>query len=319
MVVGLACAACCLALAGVASATEVTLPGAPGTTMPPGTPPSDPSATPPPAAVPPALPSVPAPAAATAPTTAFVLGQRTLRLGMSGTDVKDLQRQLRRRGQRVAVDGAFGPATRTAVRTLQKRFRLRVTGMVDQKLLRKLGVQVRSVASGPAAAAPAPVAAAGTPAPAPAPTSNGAVGKYLKAFPVAGKHTYYDDFGDPRGQGPHQGNDIMASRGTPVVAVADGAIERMSRAESGLGGITIWLRDTVGNTYFYAHLNEILPGIEAGTRVSVGQQIATVGNTGDARYGATHLHFELHPGGGGAVSPFQELITVDPAPPAAKK
>jgi murein DD-endopeptidase MepM/ murein hydrolase activator NlpD len=202
------------------------------------------------------------------------------------------------------------------VRTLQKRFRLKVTGVVDQTLLRKLGVQVRSVASGPAAAAAPP---ASTPAPAPAPTSNGAIGKYLKAFPVAGKHTYYDDFGEPRGQGPHQGNDIMAARGTPVVAVADGAIERLSRVESGLGGITIWLRDTAGNTYFYAHLNEILPGIEAGTRVSVGQQLATVGNTGDARFGATHLHFELHPGGGGAVSPYQELTTVDPTPPAAKK
>jgi murein DD-endopeptidase MepM/ murein hydrolase activator NlpD len=308
---GLVCAACILALgAVVAAAAEVPMPGSPTTSLPPAAPPTGAAVAPAPA-VQPGLPTAPA-----VTTTTFALGQRTLKLGMFGTDVKDLQRELRRRGQRVAVDGSFGPATRTAVRALQKRFKLRLTGMVDRTLLRKLGVQVRSVASGPAAAAPAPST---TPAPAAAPVSNGAVGQYLKAFPVAGKHTYYDDFGEPRGQGPHQGNDIMAARGTPVVAVADGVIDRVSRAESGLGGITLYLRDTAGNVYFYAHLNEILIGIEAGTKVSVGQQIATVGNTGDARYGATHLHFELHPGGGAAVSPYQELITVDPTPPAAKR
>jgi murein DD-endopeptidase MepM/ murein hydrolase activator NlpD len=313
MLMGLVCGACTLALGvAAAAAAEVVLPGSPAPSLPPAAPPTGAAPPAPAPAVQPGLPTAPA-----VTTTTFALGQRVLKVGMFGSDVKDLQRELRRRGQRLAVDGSFGPATRKAVRTLQKRFKLRLTGVVDRTLLRKLGVQVRSVASGPGAAAP-PVAAK-APAPGAAPVSNGAVGQYLKAFPVAGKHTYYDDFGEPRGQGPHQGNDIMAARGTPVVAVADGAIDRVSRAETGLGGITLYLRDTAGNVYFYAHLNEILIGIEAGTKVSVGQQIATVGNTGDARYGATHLHFELHPGGGAPVSPFQELVTVDPTPPAAKR
>ncbi len=300
-----------LAGAVTGAGAEVTLPGTPTTALPAGAPPGADATAPAPALAPPVA-SVPA-------TGAVALGQRTLRMGMFGSDVKALQRELRRRGQRVALDGSYGPGTRAAVRALQKRFALKRTGIVDATLLRKLGVQVRTVASGPPAA-PAPAAsAAPATAPATAPVSNGAVGQYLKAFPVAGKHTYTDDFGAPRSQGPHQGNDILAARGTPVVAVADGVIDRMTRTETGLGGIWIWLRDTAGNTYYYAHLNEILPGIEAGTRVSVGQQIATVGNTGDARYGETHLHFELHPGGGDAVSPYHELLTVDPTPPSAGK
>jgi murein DD-endopeptidase MepM/ murein hydrolase activator NlpD len=144
------------------------------------------------------------------------------------------------------------------------------------------------------------------------------VGRYLQVFPLVGEHTYYDDFGEPRGQGPHQGNDLMAPRNTPVVAVADGTIDRLTRTETGLGGIWIWLRDQVGNTYFYAHLDHIADGLQAGDRVAVGQTIGFVGNTGDARYGATHLHFEIHPGGGAAISPYGDLRLVDPDPPAKK-
>jgi murein DD-endopeptidase MepM/ murein hydrolase activator NlpD len=76
---------------------------------------------------------------------------------------------------------------------------------------------------------------------------------------VNGTHNHTDDWGDARGQGPHEGNDIMAARGTPVVAVAEGSIDRLTRTESGLGGIWIWLRDRVGNTYYYAHLTRSPP------------------------------------------------------------
>jgi murein DD-endopeptidase MepM/ murein hydrolase activator NlpD len=265
----------------------------------------------------PATPVTAAPPQSTAPTglTATpLLGLRTLRAGMRGPDVRELQRELRRRGLRVTADGAYGPRTRAAVRLLQRRLGLTATGIADLRLLQRIGLRTRAVASGTGVAPTATTL--GAQAPAPAGTTR--VGRYLKTFPLQGEHTYYDDFGEPRGQGPHQGVDIMSPRNTPIVAVAAGVIERLTRVETGLGGIWIWLRDTAGNEYFYAHLESIEAGLQPGTKVAVGQRIGYVGNSGDARYGATHLHFELHPGGGAAVSPYQELLTVDPTPPAPK-
>jgi murein DD-endopeptidase MepM/ murein hydrolase activator NlpD len=263
-----------------------------------------------------ALPATASSSLVSTPGTTTPTALRTLRLGSTGTDVADLQRVLRSRGLRVSVDGSYGASTRTAVRSLQKRLRLRATGVVTPALLRRLGIQVRTVASGtgaapatdPAAAVPAPSGAAVAPV-------TGRSGQYLKVFPVNGRNTYTDDYGAPRGQGAHEGNDLMAARGTPVVAVADGVIDRLTRVETGLGGIWIWMSDRAGNEYYYAHLDTISPGLQPGSRVAVGQQIGTVGNTGDARYGAPHLHFEIHPGGGGAINPYRELLAVDPDGP----
>jgi len=249
-------------------------------------------------------------AGAPAATVGTLLGLRPLKMGLSGPDVRQLQGLLRKRGLKVVLDGAFGPGTRTAVKALQRRLHASATGVATLKFLKRLGVSVRTVASGTTTAATAPVdtttAIAGP---------NAALAHYLKAFPVRGKHTYTNDFGQPRGQGPHQGNDILAARFTPIIAVADGVIERMTRVETGLGGIWIWERDDQGNTYYYAHMQEIAAGLEAGSRVTVGQQLGSVGNTGDARYTVTHLHFEIHPGGGAPISPYTDLLLVDPTPP----
>ena len=230
------------------------------------------------------------PPATTAPVT-------TLKVGATGQLVKDLQRALRRKGIRVAVDGAFGPATRAAVAKLQKRLRLRQTGVVNAALLKKLGLKVRT-----AAAVTAPV---------PRTIAPGA-SRYLKVFPVAGANSYSDDYGAPRHQGRHEGVDIMADKGTPLVAVDDVTVKRLSRVETGLGGIWVWLQRADGTEYYYAHMSSILPGVEAGTTLAAGQVFGAVGNTGDARYGATHCHFELHPGGGGSVDPYSDLVAVDP-------
>jgi murein DD-endopeptidase MepM/ murein hydrolase activator NlpD len=271
--------------------------------------------------------AVPAPtvaaaaAALAAPAAAVAAALRPLRMGAVGADVRELQRALRRRGVRIAIDGAYGRGTRAAVARVQRKMARRATGVADVALLKALGVAPQAPAAdlGVKSAAVtdvtgAAIAGLGLPEGAPpAPVSAEALGAhFLRTFPIAGPHAYSDDFGAPRPQGAHQGVDILSPLGTPVVAVAAGAVERLSRSESGRGGITIWMRDTAGNVFFYAHLASIADGLQDGTPVAIGQQIGTVGNTGDARGGPTHLHFELHPGGNGAVDPFNELTTVDP-------
>ena len=250
------------------------------------------AAPPPPDAAPAPATTAPPAAAATAPKATPVV----LRIGSYGTAVKDLQRELRRRGIKLTVDGAFGPATKKAVKRIQKRFKMKPTGVADAKLLKRLGLQVRVTAG-----ATTPVRPTVTPGQSP----------YLDVFPLVGEYTYSDDFGAPRHQGRHEGIDIMADRGTPIVAVANGTIERLTRTESGLGGIWVWLQRADGTEYYYAHMNSVATGLEAGQQVAAGQVIGAVGNTGDARYGATHLHFEIRPGGS-PIDPYPHLVAVDP-------
>ncbi len=194
----------------------------------------------------------------------------------------------------MATDGIFGRATQRAVERMQRRLGFPVTGQADAALQRRIGLQTRRAAAAPGTA------------------SSPGSSRFLDAFPLAAANSYSDDYGAPRGQGPHEGNDILADRGAPVVAVSDAVVDRLSRTERGLGGIYIWLRRSDGTEYYYAHLDSITPGLDEGSRVTAGQRVGANGNTGDARFGAPHVHFEIHPGGSAATNPFPHLVAADP-------
>ncbi len=120
--------------------------------------------------------------------------------------------------------------------------------------------------------------------------------------PVQGPHAFSDDWGDPRSGGRrHEGNDLMASRGTPIVASVAGTVKGQN---SSLGGISYYLTGEDGNTYYGTHLDR-LSG--ASGRVEAGTVVGYVGSSGNASASAPHLHFEIHPGGGRPVNPFATL------------
>lgn len=130
----------------------------------------------------------------------------------------------------------------------------------------------------------------------PPPASSGRV------CPVDGVATWYDDWLAPRAGHLHQGVDMLAAKGTPLVAIESGII-RSLRYNTSIGGNSIWLRGDSGDEFYYAHLDAHAPGLKVGQRVSVGEFVGTVGTTGNAPSHIPHLHFEFHPNGGSAAKP----------------
>jgi murein DD-endopeptidase MepM/ murein hydrolase activator NlpD len=126
-------------------------------------------------------------------------------------------------------------------------------------------------------------------------------------FPVYGKHTYSDDWGAPRADtGIHQGNDIFADAGTPLVAVCDGTLNRVGTLP--ISGNRLWVKcDKTGDSFFYAHLSAFATDTRNKLHVKAGQVLGFVGSTGDAEQTPPHCHFEVHPGDGDAVDPYPFL------------
>ncbi|MCU1677476.1 MAG: peptidase family [Frankiales bacterium] len=199
-------------------------------------------------------------------TTTSVVTTPTLRSGASGAAVVRLQKLLG-----VHADGEFGPITRRAVIAFQSRHRLAATGVVNTATWNALIAAARA-------------------------SRDGARDGSVFACPVDGPVHFTDTYGDPRSGGrTHMGTDMLAARGTPIVAIEDGVI--VKAYGNSLGGISIILRGKSGDSWFYTHNDRNL--VRTGARVTKGQRIALVGSSGNA--GSTnHLHFEWWPDGGSA-------------------
>jgi murein DD-endopeptidase MepM/ murein hydrolase activator NlpD len=142
-------------------------------------------------------------------------------------------------------------------------------------------------------------------------------------FPVLGTVDFSDDYGAPRPQGRHEGIDILAPRRALALAAEAGRVRFYTG--SSRAGCMLYLDGKSGTTYYYIHLNNDLTngndnrggckagvsyakGLKTGARVSAGQPIGFVGDSGDANGIHPHLHFEVHPHGGASTDPYQRLL-----------
>ena len=140
--------------------------------------------------------------------------------------------------------------------------------------------------------------------------------------PILGEATWIDDFGAPRPQGSHEGNDVMAPWRALVLAAEAGTVR--FHTTSARAGCMLYLDGKSGTQYLYIHLNNDLTaandnrgrcvpgvayatGLKDGAKVAAGQVIAYNGNSGDANGMATHVHFEVHRKGAGPTNPYPLL------------
>jgi len=137
-------------------------------------------------------------------------------------------------------------------------------------------------------------------------------------FPVAGPHTFGADdarFGAGRRGHTHQGQDIIAATGTPIVAPLTGTVRYVDNQPSG-AGLYVVLDADDGRTLFFAHMVTGSIVVTEGARVTAGQTLGQVGQTGSAS--GPHLHFEIWEGGwrdrgGRPVDPLPQLLAWDQA------
>lgn len=124
------------------------------------------------------------------------------------------------------------------------------------------------------------------------------VGPAGLAIPVAGLNAsqLVDTYTQARAGGArtHDAIDIMAPEGTPVVAAADGVVEKLFFSRGG-GGISLYVRSPDQRwSYYYAHLQSYAPGLKEGQKVRRGQIVGRVGHTGNASPEGPHLHFAVN-------------------------
>ncbi|WP_276496601.1 M23 family metallopeptidase [Pontibacter litorisediminis] len=139
------------------------------------------------------------------------------------------------------------------------------------------------------------------------------------AFPVTGKSSrnIASIWGDPRDAGArsHEGIDVFAKRGTPAVAATDGVVRQVTSTPR--GGKVVWLTDlNRRQSLYYAHLDSQL--VLEGQRVKAGDTLGLIGNTGNARTTAPHLHFGIYRYGQGATNPYPYVHQSAASVPAVK-
>jgi len=133
-----------------------------------------------------------------------------------------------------------------------------------------------------------------------------------KAFPLTAdaEYSYEDGYGDARtygGERSHEGIDLMAEKGIPIMSVCDGVIEKVGWNE--LGGYRLGIRGNDTIYYYYAHMSRYEGNPEEGKKVKKGQVIGYVGDTGYGPEGTTgqfepHLHFGMYYGKQNKLTPF---------------
>ncbi len=157
------------------------------------------------------------------------------------------------------------------------------------------------------------------PWPAPSPADASPPSERL-GMPVQGirRSDLRDSYAEARGGHRHEAIDILAPRGTPVLAVADGTIAKLFKSVA--GGLTVYEFDrTATYCYYYAHLDRYAEGLRQGQSVRRGERIGHVGSSGDASPKAPHLHFaifrlgpEKHWWEGVPINPYPPLLNVAP-------
>jgi murein DD-endopeptidase MepM/ murein hydrolase activator NlpD len=133
-------------------------------------------------------------------------------------------------------------------------------------------------------------------------TPHEALTQGMGQFPLLGVANWTDDWLDYRAGPPvhqHQGTDVFAAFDVPVRAPVDGTVRF---EDSGLGGKGVFVTAPDGTYYYMAHLNSFAPDLANGAKVKQGQIVGLNGDSGNAKGGAPHVHFEVHPFGGAAVN-----------------
>jgi murein DD-endopeptidase MepM/ murein hydrolase activator NlpD len=211
-----------------------------------------------------------------------------LSLGATGTAVTLVQKKLR-----IKATGYYGPATTLMVRRFQSRHGIPVVGKVGPMTWKAL--LFPKAAPRKAAPKAAPTHA---PRPAPAPTAPRSPVTNGRICPAPGA-SFGQGWGAQRAGHLHQGQDLMGSRGSAILAIEDAVVIREGRQSN--GALRIVLQGRSGAKFYYGHMMRDL--VHAGSRVKRGQVIGLMGDTGSP--GAVHLHFEYWPSG-------RESAAVDP-------
>jgi murein DD-endopeptidase MepM/ murein hydrolase activator NlpD len=226
-------------------------------------------------------------------------GQRALRPGTRGGDVKALQRNLTRLKQPTPADGRYGKGTRSNVRALERRRHWKVDGIVQRRQAKRIKGQVAKQRARKAERKRAALIAAS--------------GGYV--FPVGDPHNFggaQARFGAKRSGHGHQGQDVFAPCDTRLYAAQAGTVT-VSAYQAGGAGYYMVIHGVDGTHTVYMHMKK-RSWASPGTPTYAGQQMGRVGASGNAS--GCHLHFEhwTAPGwyvGGYPYDPLPELLAWD--------